>query len=129
MYCNPYYVTPYQRYDSEWVPELRSDTPALWRGRCHPSLFEDDYFQFDSDFFRLRSVSLTIPTDFVFPDQISTSSLTLALNNAFLWTKLPWWDPETLPQAGGVNATGFGQDQDEKVPAPVSFQASLRVTF
>jgi len=129
MYCNPYYVEVYERYNTSWVARLKEDTPALWRARCDPTLFHNDYYQFPSDFFRLRNVSLQVPLDFAIPSGINSALLTLSLNNSFLWTKLPWWDPETLPQAGGINASGFGQDQDEKVPGGSSFEAGLRVTF
>ncbi len=129
MYCNPYYVDVYQRYETGWVARLKDDTPAIWRARCDPTLFNNSYYQFASDFFRLREVTLQVPVDYLMPTSISSAVMTFSLNNAFLWTKLPWWDPETLPQAGGVNAVGFGQDQDEKVPGGSSFQASLRVTF
>ena len=80
-----------------------------------------------ADYFKLRTVTASIPVDFAFPDQISSSTLTLSLNNSFLWMRdSPWGDPELLGNQG-ANATGLGQT--ERMPTPISFRASLRLTF
>jgi TonB-dependent SusC/RagA subfamily outer membrane receptor len=132
-YCNDTYVEIYQRYDETWFPQLKPDITAWEKARCHPSFFDDDFYMYDSDFFRLRSVSAAIPLTWAFPERVNNATLTLSLNNIWLWTKLPWWDPEMLPQgsafSAGANAGGYGGDQDEKIPAPHTFRAGIRVTF
>src|SRR5690606_25369068 len=85
--CFPYYV------DATSSIDLKPDTPALWRERCTPSAGED--YWFDADYFKLRSVSATVPVDFAFPDRVSNATLTLALNNAWDWYReIPWYDTE-----------------------------------
>lgn len=118
--CFPYYVDPATSI------ELRADTPALWRERCTPDA-GDDYW-FDADYFKLRSVSATIPVDFAFPDRVSNAILTLALNNAWDWHReIPWYDTEILGNAA-ANDDGIG-NPSERIPAPATFRISLRVTF
>ena len=39
------------------------------------------------DFFKLRSVSATIPVDAVFPERVSNATFTLALRNSYLWRR------------------------------------------
>jgi TonB-linked SusC/RagA family outer membrane protein len=117
--CAPFYVNP------ETSVTLKAETPALWRARCTPSLGEGYYY--DGDYFKLRTVSATVPVDFAFPDRVSNASLTLSLNNSWLWMKdVAWMDPEILGN-DGANEPGLGAS--ERTPAPVTFRISLRVTF
>jgi hypothetical protein len=122
--CYPHYVDPQNSIT------LKAETPALWRARCTPAVQSGDGspgYWYDGDYFKLRSVSATIPVDFAFPAKISNATLTLSLNNSLLWMKqLPWMDPELL---GNDGANEMGIDATERVPAPISFRASLRVTF
>ena len=119
--CYPYYSDP------ENSNALQEGIPAIWRARCTPNLVEGGYYLFDGDYFKLRTVSATIPVDFAFPEQVSSSILTLSLNNSFLWMRdSPWGDPELLGNQG-ANSTGLGQT--ERMPTPITFRASLRVTF
>ncbi len=118
--CFPYYVDPANDIT------LRDGIPAIWRERCTPGN-ADDYW-FDGDYFKLRSVSATIPVDFAFPDRVSNATVTLALNNAWDWYReIPWYGVE-LASNFGVNDEGFG-DAAERTPAPAIFRMSLRVSF
>ena len=116
--CFPY-------YQSEVGVNLRDDTPALWRARCTPQWGRG--YVFKADYFKLRSVSAQIPVDFAFPDRVSGASLTLALNNSYLWMReMPFMDPEMLGNQGvNTETSGF----TERIPAPITFRASLRITF
>ena len=117
--CRPFYQNP------ETSVSLVPETPALWRARCTPSL--GDGYSYDGDYFKLRSVSANVPVDFAFPDRVSNASLTLSLNNSWLWMKdVPWMDPEILGN-DGANEPGLGAS--ERTPAPVTFRIALRVTF
>jgi hypothetical protein len=118
--CFPYYVDP----ASDIV--LKDDTPAIWRERCSPTAAED--YWYDADYFKLRSVSATIPVDFAFPESVSNASLTLTLNNAWDWYReIPWYDIEIL---GNTAATSESvASSTERTPAPATLRLSLRVSF
>ena len=121
--CFPYYVDPANSIT------LKDGTPNLWVERCSPSGSRD--YWFDADYFKLRSVSATIPVDFAFPDRISNATVTLALNNAYDWFRdIPWYDPE-IPGNGSVvdGAAERIGGASERIPAPATFRISLRVTF
>ena len=119
--CYPYYVDPQNSI------QLDLDrTPAIWRNRCTPGRGLD--YWFDSDYFKLRSVSATFPMDFAFPDKVSNASLTLTLNNAYDWYReVPWYDVEVLGNQPALD-DGIG-NQTERIPAPATFRMSLRVVF
>ncbi len=117
--CAPYYV----QWDN---PVLRDDTPNLWRERCSPSGGED--YWMDADYFKLRTVTATIPVGFAFPDRISNATLTLALNNIWDWYReIPWYDAE-IPSNAAATTDAIG-DATERLPGPATFRISLRVTF
>ena len=118
--CFPYYVDPANSI------ELKSDIPALWKERCTPRN-GDDYW-FDGDYFKLRSVSATIPVDFAFPDRVSNATLTIALNNSWLWRReAPWYDPEILGNRAARDDGWTGST--ERTPSPATLRLSMRVTF
>ncbi len=118
--CFPYYTDPAN--DITLVNEL----PAIWAERCDPS-YGDDYW-FDGDYFKLRTVSATVPVAFAFPDQVSNATLTLSLNNAYDWFReVPWYDVE-MTGDGGVESEGFA-NAAERTPAPATLRISLRVSF
>ena len=68
--CFPYYVDPANSI------ELKTGIPAIWKARCDPSEYEG--YVWKGDFFKVRSVSATIPMDFAFPEKVSNATLTLA---------------------------------------------------
>lgn len=118
--CFPYYEDPANDIT------LKANIPAIWRERCTPGN-ADDYW-FDGDYFKLRSVSATVPVDFAFPERISNATLTLSLNNVWDWYReVPWYDVE-LDSNFGVNSEGFASST-ERTPAPATFRMSLRVSF
>ncbi len=121
--CFPYYTDPANSID------LQAGIPNLWVERCTPSGGRD--YWFDADYFKLRSVSASIPVDFAFPDRISSAMLTLALNNAWDWYReVPWYDTEIT--GNGSTTTGLSEEiggATERLPAPATFRISLRVTF
>lgn len=120
--CFPYYTDPANSI------ELKSDIPAIWRERCTPGN-ADDYW-FDGDYFKLRSVSATVPVDFVFPERISNATLTMTLLNSYDWYReIPWYDVELSPDAGAGQAGEGFANASERTPAPATFRIALRVTF
>ena len=118
--CFPWYVNPQSSI------ELKDNTPALFRARCNPR--EGEGYMFRGDFFKLRSVSATIPVDAVFPERVSNATFTLALRNSYLWMKeMPFMDPELTGDPNSGQRQGYGFE--ESVPAPITLHASLRLTF
>jgi TonB-dependent SusC/RagA subfamily outer membrane receptor len=125
--CTPYYV------NKEDVT-LKSDgtVPAIWMARCTPSLATG--YNMSGDYAKLPSLTATVPMDFVFPDSIQSSTLTLSLNNFYTWSKDSWWGTYGFENFGneGIGGTGLGAtgiSGNERIPAPTTLNASLRVTF
>jgi hypothetical protein len=122
--CFPYYVDPANDIT------LKSGIPALWQERCDPG-HADDYW-FDGDYFKLRSVSATVPMDFAFPESVGISSSTLTVQLANIWDwyrEIPWYDVEmTADDGAGLDGEGFA-NASERTPAPATLRLSLRVTF
>jgi outer membrane receptor protein involved in Fe transport len=117
--CFPYYA------DATKSTALKPDTPALWIARCTPTAGRG--YMYKADYFKLRSVAATIPMAFAFPESIQSSTLTISLNNSYLWTKeIPWMDPE-----GGNNdgASAIAPGLTERTPAPITLRIGLQVTF
>lgn len=121
--CFPYYQDP------ENSNAVQSGIPAVWMARCGSTSRQEGYM-WDATYFKLRSVSATIPMDVITGDRFSSSILTLSLNNAFLWMKeMPFMDPETSSDPGGSDGPQQGYNFEETVPAPISFRIALRVSF
>ena len=121
--CFPWYVDPQNAIT------MKDNTPALWRARCNPR--EGEGYVWKGDFFKLRSVSATIPVDAVFPERVSNATFTLALRNSYLWRReMPFMDPElTADPRDDQSQRGNGYNFEESVPAPITLHASLRITF
>jgi outer membrane receptor protein involved in Fe transport len=120
--CWPYYANP--GTDNALVSA--DQIPAIWRARCTPRLVNSDYFIYEADFFRLRSVSASIPVDFLFPSRVDNAMLTLSLNNSYTWKSMPILDPE-LGQNGAPEALSV--EAGPTLPPPIQFLASLRIQF
>ena len=119
--CYPWYT--------DWAGgiELRDDTPAIYRARCVRG--EAEGYMWKGDFFKLRTVSATIPVDAIMPERVSNATFTLALRNSYLWmAEMPFMDPE-LTADPPDNQTQGGYGFEESVPAPITLHASLRITF
>jgi outer membrane receptor protein involved in Fe transport len=139
--CWPYYTNPFdgrahgyksptqvtQETGQVFNFNLKPDTPARFVAMCTASFSHAGYSTIQGDYFKLRSVSAQVPLDFAFPDRISSSSLTLSLNNAWRWLNDQWLvgDPEMSTEVDGIRAGGAGSSP----PPTYSFSASLRVQF
>jgi hypothetical protein len=120
--CFPYYA------NQEDV-RLKDDTPTVWVHRCTPTI--GNSYNIPGDYFKMRSVTATIPVDFVMPDRFSSSMLTLTLGNIYTWKKDSLFGTYGIESSGneGANDRGSGLGGTERTPAPATFRASLRVTF
>ena len=119
--CYPYYLDPQNSIELDIA-----NTPAIWRNRCTPGRNLD--YWFDSDYFKLRSVSMTIPVGFAFPERVSNATFTMTLNNAWDWYReVPWYDVEVLGNQPALD-DGIG-NQTERIPSPATFRMTLRVVF
>jgi TonB-linked SusC/RagA family outer membrane protein len=125
--CFPWYAGPAGLATGTTATlALKPETPNIWRERCTPSGADDNWYE--ADYFKLRTVSASIPVDFAFPDRVSNATLTIALQNAFDWYKeIPWYDTEIQGNDAALD-DGIG-GQTERIPSPATFRMSLRVTF
>jgi outer membrane receptor protein involved in Fe transport len=124
--CLPYYVDGNPEPLRGLGVALKPDTPALWRARCTSALTNNEIWTHPADFFRLRNVSAMIPVDFLFPEKITNASLSLSLNDSWTWLKdFPFLDPEMSGNDGTSQVVGV----TERLPSPISFRTSLRITF
>jgi outer membrane receptor protein involved in Fe transport len=127
--CNPYYKYPQGIVSQEpfrTSVELKPETPAIWRARCNPSTGNNDMYTVKGDYFRLRSVTASMPLDFAFPDRVTSSTLTLGLYNSYTWynDEFLLWDPEMAGDPDGlVDSPGM------RMPIPIALRASLQVQF
>ncbi len=121
--CEPYYAN-----DSN--VQLKPDVPALWVARCTPSLATSGY-SMDADYFKLRSVSASVPVDFLFPDRFQNAILTIALDNAYTWSRESLFGTYGIENFSnsGISTEQTGLTTNERIPAPTTLRASLRVTF
>lgn len=130
--CWDYYINPYDGPSNNFVPpgpehtlDLKPETPALERALCTPSTSVDALTVKKGDFFRLRTVTASIPADALFPDRVSSAVLTLSLNNFGTWLNEDWVVGD--PEMGFAEDFNFGP---ESLPPPTwSFNASLRIQF
>jgi hypothetical protein len=104
--CLPY-------YQNEENNLIRVDAPAIWVERCHSSRATG--YQAHAGEFKLRSIGATFPMDWAFPDRVQNASLILVMNEVFTRNKSLW----------GNYPAGVG----ERVPAPTTLRAALRLTF
>ena len=119
--CYPYYENP------GVTTTLKGDTPALWRARCTAKTTNGDFHIYPIDFFRLRTLAASMPVDFLFPDRVSNSTLTLSLNQSFSWIKdFQDLDPEVRSNTGAAQTV---HSLANRVPMPITFRASLQVVF
>jgi outer membrane receptor protein involved in Fe transport len=120
--CFPYYA-------NEENVQLKNDTPALWVHRCTPTI--GNQYQSEGEYFKMRSVTATVPMDFAFPDRVQNAVLTMTLGNIYTWKKDALFGTYGIESSGndGANDRGNGFSSNERTPPPASFRASLRVTF
>ncbi|MGH7501009.1 MAG: TonB-dependent receptor domain-containing protein [Longimicrobiales bacterium] len=109
--------------------ELKPGTSALWVARCTPSL--NTGYTMKADYFKLRSVSATIPVDFAFPDRVQNATLTLTLGNLYTWSRESLFGTYGFENFAnnGLGGDPIGISGNERIPAPTTFRAALRVTF
>jgi TonB-dependent SusC/RagA subfamily outer membrane receptor len=107
-WCYPYYA-------SNTGVTLLPSTPGVFVHRCTPSL--GGGHDRKDDFFKLRTVTLSVPMDFAFPDRVQSALMTIVLGNAYTASYTPW----------GIN--GVDGSHKERIPPATTLRASLRVTF
>jgi TonB-linked SusC/RagA family outer membrane protein len=120
--------------DSTWntaddQASLIANIPARERGKCaiDRTRQNSDYWITKTDFFKLRTVSLTyaLPQRFVFAGK--SASLTVAGRNLLRSTKYDGVDPES--NDGSDAGSGLGRREYYQLPGFKSVQATMRVTF
>lgn len=116
-----------ERVSSGEDPNALNDVTALERARCtlSSSVRDYDWWIESTDFFKLRSVSLTydLPDDLV--PGLRNASVTLAGKNLYTSTDYTGSDPEVTD----VRDNDFGRRDYYNFPSYRTFLASIRVTF
>ena len=129
--CWEYYVNPYDgaldgyNNPSGFSHDLKPETPGVFRAHCNPSTSRRDYSTAPADFFVLRTLSAQIPLDVLLPDRVSSSTLTLSMNNNWWWFNDKW--QILTPEVGDPDDLVGRPDRD--VPPVWSFSASVRTQF
>jgi hypothetical protein len=106
----------FQYYQNTENVLLKLDTPAIWVQRCNSGIGSG--YNHKADIVQLRTISATVPMDFVFPDRVQSSTLTMVLGN-----------PYTLSRGIGGQLWGNYRSSGERIPEATTFRAGLRVVF
>jgi hypothetical protein len=117
-------------YANDEDVSLKPETNALWQARCTPGLATG--WSMKADYFKMRTLTATVPVDFAFPDRIQNAMLTVSLNNFYTWTRespFGTWALENFGNDGLGGDEPSGISSNERIPAPTTFRVSLRVTF
>ena len=127
--CEPYYA-------NEENVQLRAETPALWVARCTPAIASaggGGGYSSKADYFKLRSISATFPIDFAFPQRVQDATLTITMNNVWTWSRESLFGTygfENFGNEGIVDEdASTGISSNERIPAPTTLRAALRITF
>jgi outer membrane receptor protein involved in Fe transport len=107
-----------------------NDVTALDRVRCAQSTgsMYRDFWVEKTDFFKLRTASITYSLPREWLRGASSASITLAGRNLFTWTKYTGVDPEVQDLAdAGMNA--LGRRDYYNFPNYKTFEMSVRVTY
>ncbi|MBX6332032.1 MAG: TonB-dependent receptor plug domain-containing protein [Gemmatimonadaceae bacterium] len=103
---------------------------AFQRAQCSqdPSVRSADFWVQPTDFFKLRSVSLTYNLPARWIRGASAASITLAGRNLFTWTRYGGTDPEVQDVTdAGINA--LGRRDYYNLPNYKTFELSARITY
>ena len=111
------------------VPTAINNLDARTRGRCAIDRTQQnsDFWASRTDFFKLRSVSMTwnVPERLI--PRARNTALTLSGRNLFKWTKFDGADPESNDASDA--GTGLGRREYYQLPAYKSLTVSIRTTF
>jgi len=111
------------------VPTAINNLDARTRGRCAIDRTQQnsDFWASRTDFFKLRSVSMTwnVPERLI--PRARNTALTLSGRNLFKWTKFDGADPESNDASDA--GTGLGRREYYQLPAYKSITLSIRTTF
>jgi hypothetical protein len=105
-----------------------TDVTALQRAQCSlsPSVSNIGFWTLPSDFFRLRTVSVTYRLPFRWARD---AAITVAGRNLGLWTKFKGVDPEVQDLADPWGSRGLGRREYYNLPPSRTFLVSVRVAY
>jgi hypothetical protein len=140
--CWPYYVNPYDgtRQNPAFAPPtpahtlaLKPNTPARFVAMCSVAIGHEGYSTIKADYFKLRSISATFPVDFAFPQRVQDATLTITMNNVWTWSRESLFGTYGFENFGNAGITdddaSVGISSNERIPAPTTLRAALRITF
>jgi TonB-dependent starch-binding outer membrane protein SusC len=123
--ASAYAHVPYGAANPNQQPGM-AQVPALERVRCYRQNLLPGSWVYPADFFKLRSLTLSMPVDGLVPGTNSTV-VTLSLRNGWRWRNSEFWsfDPEMSARELG----SLTRNISEQIPAPATFTASVRIGF
>lgn len=126
------YQTEPKVFDQSGLPsnEVKSATYYSNGGQYIGLLgWDNDSLLYDATFVKLREVSLSYDFTINSVKFIKNIRFNLIGRNLLTLTKYPGFDPETGASQGGVDATAFKFDSNNRYPTPRLVSGSLTLTF
>jgi hypothetical protein len=113
-----------------WTPEnTTARYPRLLSGQRTNNGQLSSWWVWDASYFRIKTVQLgyTLPTKFIDKLGLAACRMYIAGNNMFVFTKVPFIDPEV--SANGLARNGQGYGSGAAYPQQRVFQFGLNLTF
>ncbi len=101
---------------------------AWERARCSPRASLGDWYNYPTDFFKIRDMTLRAPIPSGWVPGAASAVLTLSAQNFYRWLNSGFltFEPEMSGQQGSAARV---RSVSEHIPAPASYLMSVRVTF
>lgn len=126
------YQTEPKLFDQSGLPsnEVKSATYYSNGGQYVGLLgWDNDALLYDATFVKLREVSLSYDFKIDSVKFIKNIRFNLVGRNLLTFTEYPGFDPESGASQGGVDATAFKFDSNNRYPTPRLVSGSLTLTF
>jgi len=118
-------------FDAQRILETqgREEMTALQRAQCLPEFWQADFFIYPADFFKLRTISLSVPVPQRLIGSGRSATFSITAQDVFKWVNDDFrvLDPEAATGDEGFEAPV--RYMLENIPAPAVVTAALRVTF
>lgn len=112
-----------------WSPETPNNDYHKLLAQSHENYFRSEMVE-DGSFLRLENVSLgyTLPKKWLKKIGLSQFRIYTSVNNAWIWTKYSWYDPEVNTGWGTAAKVGPGVDVGS-YPRARSYKVGLNLSF
>ncbi|WP_029278459.1 SusC/RagA family TonB-linked outer membrane protein [Pedobacter borealis] len=126
------YMTEPKLFDqSSLAPNEQKSATYYGNGGQYSGLlgWDNDALVFDGTFVKLREVSLSYDLKVNSLKFVKNIRFNLVGRNLLVFTKYPGFDPETGSSQGGVDASTFRFDSNNRYPSPRLVSGSVSITF